>query len=41
LTGKVVFDEDGPVVPHELLIFLDLFLDLWQFVEFVELCRFE
>ena len=41
LVWEVVFDQYGAVVPHELLIFLDLFLDLRQFVEFVELRRLE
>ena len=36
-----MFHQDGSVVPHELLIFLHLFLNLRQFVEFVYLRSFE
>ena len=36
-----MFHQDGSVVPHKLLIFLHLSLNLRQFVEFVYLCSFE
>lgn len=41
MVGEVVFHQYGAVVLDKLLIFLDLFLDLRQFVEFVELRRLE